>query len=109
MTMFACKGTSLYMSIALALLVPTPTSAAASRMTAGGTAYAFVLGRGFLSSKEANMIGWATLSRSFGDAIPLHIAVHSGGSDRMVVTAQSNEVFESRDGGRNWKPFGQPQ
>ncbi len=72
------------------------------------TIYAFVLGHGFLKSNESNLSDWIPLSNSFGKAIPLHMATKPGTPSQMVVSTQTSEVFESQDGGKTWRPFGQP-
>ena len=73
-----------------------------------GALYAFVLGKGFASAKESVPQTWTELSNSFGEAIPLHIAVDPKDGQHLALTTQNNDVLESRDGGTNWKPFGTP-
>lgn len=73
-----------------------------------GTVYAFVLGHGFLKSKEASLSEWSPLSNSFGKEIPLHMATKPDNPTQIVVSTQTSEVFESRDGGNTWRLFGQP-
>jgi len=73
---------------------------------AGKSIYAFVLGRGLMKADEDNPDQWATLSNGFGEAIPLHLAIDPAEVTHLALTTQSNDVFESRDGGTTWKPFG---
>lgn len=80
----------------------------AVRVERDGVVYAFVLGHGFLKSKESNLSDWSPLSNSFGKAIPLHIVTKADNPTQMVASTQTSEVLESRDGGHTWRPFGQP-
>jgi photosystem II stability/assembly factor-like uncharacterized protein len=71
-----------------------------------GTLLAFVLGRGFLKTTEDKPKDWTVLSNSFGNAIPLHVAIDPADDNHLALTTQANDVLESRDGGSTWTPFG---
>jgi photosystem II stability/assembly factor-like uncharacterized protein len=68
--------------------------------------YAFVLGRGLMRSAEDAPDDWTPLANSFGDAIPLHLAIDEKDSKHLALTTQNNEVLESLDGGESWRTFG---
>jgi photosystem II stability/assembly factor-like uncharacterized protein len=74
---------------------------------ADGSFFVFVLGRGLLRA-DAAMATVNLLSDDFGQAVPLHLAIDPEDPDHLVLTTQSNDVLESRDGGRSWKAFGSP-
>ncbi len=71
-----------------------------------GELYTFVLGKGLLRAEENDATIWKSLSNSFGDAIPLHMAINSTDNAWLALTTQNNTVLESHDGGITWKPFG---
>ncbi len=81
----------------------------AIRIESDGIAYAYVLGHGFLRSNESSLADWVPLSSSFGQAIPLHIASNPKDPNHLIISTQTSALLESRDGGKNWKSFGQPQ
>ncbi len=81
----------------------------AIRIESDGIAYAFVLGHGFLRSNESSLADWEPLSSSFGQAIPLHIASNPKDPNHLIISTQTSALLESRDGGKNWESFGQPQ
>ena len=68
--------------------------------------FAFVLGRGLMKASEDKPKDWTVLSNSFGEAIPLHLAVDPADSNHLALTTQNNDVLESRDGGSTWTSFG---
>ncbi|QIG50903.1 exo-alpha-sialidase [Nordella sp. HKS 07] len=69
--------------------------------------YAFVVGRGFMKASEETPSSWSLLTNDFGEGIPLHMAANPKDSQNLVLTMQNNEVRESLDGGKSWRPFGQ--
>jgi photosystem II stability/assembly factor-like uncharacterized protein len=71
------------------------------------TIYAFVVGHGLVKSNENTPDKWQTISNSFGEAIPLHLAIDPKDSTHLALTTQSNDVLESRDGGASWYRFGE--
>jgi len=71
--------------------------------------FAFVLGRGLMKASEDKPKDWTVLSNSFGEAIPLHLAVDPADGNHLALTTQNNDVLESRDGGSTWAPFGKGQ
>lgn len=73
-----------------------------------GSLYAFVLGRGLMKANEGKPTQWTLLSNSFGEAIPLHMAINPTNPDHLALTTQENGVLESLDGGATWAPFGDP-
>jgi photosystem II stability/assembly factor-like uncharacterized protein len=72
----------------------------------GNVLYAFVLGRGLVKAMEDNPKEWTSLSNDLGDAIPLHLASDEKDSKHLALTTQKNDVLESHDGGKTWRPFG---
>jgi photosystem II stability/assembly factor-like uncharacterized protein len=72
----------------------------------GKSLYAFVLGRGLMKIVEDSSGEWTPLSSDFGDAIPLHVAIDVKDGEHLALTTQANDVLESRDGGKTWRPFG---
>jgi len=69
--------------------------------------YAFVVGRGFMKASEETPSSWSLLTNDFGEGIPLHMAANPKDGQNLVLTMQNNEVRESLDGGKSWRPFGQ--
>jgi photosystem II stability/assembly factor-like uncharacterized protein len=76
-------------------------------VTSESAIFAFVVGRGLMRASEDVLQKWSPLASAFGKLIPLHLAVAPDDSNHMALAAQTNEVFESRDGGRTWHSFGQ--
>jgi hypothetical protein len=72
----------------------------------GKSLYAFVLGKGLMKATEDNMGEWQSLSNDFGEAIPLHLAIDGKDDRHLALTTHSNDVLESNDGGKSWRPFG---
>lgn len=70
--------------------------------------YAFVVGRGFMKASEDTPASWSLLGNDFGEGVPLHIAANPKDGQNLVLTMHNNEVRESLDGGKSWRPFGQP-
>lgn len=69
--------------------------------------YAFVVGRGFMKASEETPSSWSVLANDFGEGIPLHVAANPKDGQNLALTMQNNEVRESLDGGKTWRPFGQ--
>jgi photosystem II stability/assembly factor-like uncharacterized protein len=78
----------------------------------GGALFAFVLGRGFVSANERAPGEWTVLSKDFGDAIPLHLAVDPKDGKKLYAATHTNTVTNtvmvSEDGGASWKAFSVP-
>ena len=72
-----------------------------------GALYVFVLGRGLMKASEAAAPEFTALGNSFGQAIPLHLAINPADGSHLALTTQTNDVLESHDGGSTWAPFGQ--
>ncbi len=72
---------------------------------ADGTVYVFVLGQGLLRA-DAPTAEFVPLSNDFGQMVPLHMAIDPEDARHLALTTQSNDVLESRDGGRSWQAFG---
>ena len=79
----------------------------AIHISSTGTALLAVIGRGLLSSDETDLNDWTQLAGDFGESIALRIAVDPNDPDHMVLTTQKNEILETQNGGRDWKPFGE--
>lgn len=74
---------------------------------ADGTAYAFVLGRGLLRTREPSL-AWEPINNAFGGHYPLHMARAPGDPERLAVLTYQGDLFTSRDGGVSWQRFGLP-
>jgi photosystem II stability/assembly factor-like uncharacterized protein len=74
-------------------------------VTADGTAYAFVLGRGFLRFREHDPKP-ETVSNDWGNRIPLHLAVDPTDAKRMFVATHKGDILVSSDGGIKWTALG---
>jgi photosystem II stability/assembly factor-like uncharacterized protein len=73
-----------------------------------GTVYAFVIGRGLISTSEDRLADWQTLSNGFGDGYVLHLAIDPTDGDKLYAVLHDGRVMASTDGGRLWNPFGSP-
>ncbi|MGQ0484782.1 MAG: F510_1955 family glycosylhydrolase [Hyphomicrobiales bacterium] len=73
---------------------------------AGGALFAFVLGRGFVSANERAPAEWTVVSKDFGDAVPLHLAVDPKDGKTLYAATHTNAVLTSQDGGASWREFG---
>lgn len=72
---------------------------------ADGAVYAFVPGKGLFRAPEAGA-GFAPLGDTFGEAVPLYLAIDPGDAAHLFVATHLNTLLESRDGGRIWTAFG---
>lgn len=70
-------------------------------VTADGSVYAFVVGRGLVRSAEA-ALNFAPLSSALSDRILLHLAVDPTDKDRIFVASHQSDILASTDGGANW-------
>jgi mono/diheme cytochrome c family protein len=74
---------------------------------ADGTMYAFVLGRGLLTTTEPSL-AWKTIYNGFGGHYPLQMAVDHADPQRLAVLTHKGRIFTSEDGGASWQRFGLP-
>ncbi|RUV28216.1 MAG: exo-alpha-sialidase [Mesorhizobium sp.] len=74
-------------------------------VTADGSVYAFVVGRGLVRSAEA-ALNFAPLSSGLSDRILLHLAVDPADKDRIFVASHQGDILASTDGGVNWTELG---
>jgi photosystem II stability/assembly factor-like uncharacterized protein len=74
-------------------------------VTGDGTAYAFILGRGFMRFHE-DQPKLDTVSNDWGNRIPLHLAVDPANSKRMFVATHKGDILVSTDGGIKWTVLG---
>ncbi|ATU92255.1 hypothetical protein B5P45_00180 [Phyllobacterium zundukense] len=74
-------------------------------VTGDGTAYAFVLGRGFVRFREDQPTP-DTVSNDWGNRIPLHLAVDPTNAKRMFVATHKGDILVSADGGIKWTVLG---
>jgi len=70
-----------------------------------GTLYAFVMGRGLVSAKEA-VFDFGTVSSGWGERFILHFAVDPTNPLRLFAATGANEVLMSTDAGNTWALFG---
>ncbi len=73
---------------------------------ADGALFAFVVGRGLVAANERAPSEWTVLSKDFGDAIPLHLAVDPKNGKTVYAATHTNAVLVSEDGGAGWRSFG---
>ncbi len=71
----------------------------------GGTVYAFVLGRGLVSSAE-DPLDFETVRSDWGDQYLLHLAVDPSNPARLFGAPQEGAILASIDGGKTWSSFG---
>ena len=74
-------------------------------VTADGSVYAFILGRGLVRSAEADM-DLAPVSSGLGDRVLLHLAVDPADKDRIFVASHQGDILASTDGGASWTELG---
>jgi photosystem II stability/assembly factor-like uncharacterized protein len=74
-------------------------------VTGDGTAYAFVVGRGFVRFRE-DQPKPETVSNDWGNRIPLHLAVDPANAKRMFVATHKSDILVSTDGGIKWTVLG---
>lgn len=70
-----------------------------------GTVYAFVVGRGLVSSAE-DPLDFQTLSSDWGDLYLLHLAIDLANPARLFGATQESMILASTDGGKKWTRFG---
>lgn len=75
-------------------------------VTADGTVYAFVYGRGLASAKEG-IFNWSTAADDWGRQYILHLAVDPADAKRLFAATGDGNVLASADQGQTWAPFGQ--
>lgn len=74
-------------------------------VTPAGTVYAFVVGRGLVSSTEGST-DFKTLSSDFAGGILVHLASDAKDPARLFAATGRGNVLSSTDGGRTWATFG---
>lgn len=74
-------------------------------VAADGTVYAFLLGRGLLTTTEPSL-AWKPLYNGFGGHYPLQMAVAPGDPRRLAVLTHQGRIFVSDDAGASWRRFG---
>jgi len=74
-------------------------------VTADGTVYVFVLGRGLARFRE-DQPKPETVSNDWGNRIPLHLAVDPANAKRMFVATHKSDILVSTDGGIKWTVLG---
>jgi len=70
-----------------------------------GTVYAFVVGRGLVSSAE-DPLDFQIVSGDWGDLYLLHLAVDPNNPARLFGATQESMILASTDGGKKWRRFG---
>ena len=70
-----------------------------------GRLYAFVLGRGLLTSAE-DPLDFQTVSADWSDRFLLHLAVDPSNAERLFGATQEGVILASSDGGKTWTTFG---
>ena len=73
-------------------------------VTPDGRLYAFVLGRGLLSSAE-DPLDTQTVSGEWGEQFLLHLAVDPDNPARLFGATQEGAILASEDGGKSWQTF----
>ena len=72
---------------------------------AGGTLYAFVVGRGLVRSGEGQL-DFTAVGGDWGEQVLLHLAVDPKNPDRIYVASHHGDVLVTTDGGTTWKQIG---
>ena len=104
----ATQGGLLYSTDAGANWQPAHISRAAATMVHTGHAgdvYAFILGAGFVRTREPEL-RWELLNDRFGDRYVLHLATDPDEPRRLYAVTNEPAVMESVDGGGQWVPLG---
>lgn len=89
---------------------PVDAPATLIAASADGTLYAFVVGVGLVSAREA-ALEWRTLHDDFGARFILHLAVDPSNPERLYAITYHSETRDgglaaSSDGGRTWHALG---
>jgi photosystem II stability/assembly factor-like uncharacterized protein len=71
-----------------------------------GTLYAYVVGRGLMSTVEEKPGDWSLLSSD--ERVQLHLAIDGRDPNRLFAIAHKAGIIQSTDGGESWQGFGQP-
>ena len=74
-------------------------------VTADGTLYAFVLGRGLLRASEGER-SFSPVRSDWGNSFLIHLAVDEANPNRLFGATQQGAIFSSLDGGQSWALFG---
>jgi photosystem II stability/assembly factor-like uncharacterized protein len=74
---------------------------------AGGTLFAFVAGRGLMTSSESDPATWHVLGNGLGDRALLYLAANPGDPGRLYAVTDDSRVIASVDGGLSWAFFGE--
>ena len=69
-----------------------------------GTAYAFVVGQGLLSTTEPSLL-WRSVNNALGDRVLLHLAIDPADTNRVFAVTDRGELLASSDGGQSWSAF----
>lgn len=85
------------------LLEPEPVTMV--ELTADGTIYAFVYGKGLASAKEG-IFNWSTAPDDWGRQFILHLAVDPSDPQRLFAAIGDSQIIASKDQGKSWGPFG---
>ena len=72
---------------------------------AGGTLYAFVVGRGLVRSAEGQL-DFIAVGGDWSNQILLHLAVDPKNPYRVYVASHHGDVLVTNDGGATWKQMG---
>lgn len=110
-TLYAATETRLLMSSDAggawtAVLEGAPVSLV--EVASDGMLYAFVVGRGLVSSAEGQS-GFEPVGSGWDDRIMLHLAVDPANPERMFAAMRHGDILTSTDGGASWEPFGTPR
>jgi photosystem II stability/assembly factor-like uncharacterized protein len=73
-------------------------------VTADGTVYAFVYGKGLASAKEG-IFNWSTAADDWGKQYILHLAVDPTNTKRLFAATGDGQILASRDQGETWGQF----
>lgn len=68
--------------------------------------YAYVVGRGLMTTKEEKPDDWSALSSD--QRILLTLAIDGKDPSRMFAIAHKAGIIQSDDGGKTWRNFGEP-
>lgn len=72
----------------------------------GGALYAYVVGRGLMTTGESDPGDWSLVSSD--ERILLHLAIDGRHPQHLFAIAHKAGILASEDGGKTWRRFGQP-
>ncbi len=85
--------------------IDVPNATGAVTVTADGTVYAFVIGRGLLRSREP-ALDWQTVTNDLGEQVITQLLVDPARPERLIALTHVRNIIESLDAGQTWSKWG---